>query len=164
MEVKMSKNGHFQHYHRFYFWGNFLQILAIFRQQKEISKHNFDLVSFFPVHFSVKAGKNSYQVKRFELPCFLALQKKVKMVKNSRRRKKSSPGRHSALVTVRSVQSGHGICQNLRKNQAFLMVLNFNLQNIYGTLQVRICKVSNLARGPCTYITLHRKYQDKKDL
>ena len=133
------------------FLGQFFANFSNFSDSRK--KYLNTIVTLFLFFLSIsvlgKAGKNNYQVKRFHLPCFLAIQKKVKMVKNSRRRKKSSPGRHSALVTVRSVQSGHGICQNLCKNQAFLMVLNLDLQNIYGTLQVQICKVSNLARGPC---------------
>ena len=60
MEVKMSKNGLFSIITDFIF-GAIFRFQQFFRQQKEISKHNCDLVFFF-LSISVlgKAGKNNY--------------------------------------------------------------------------------------------------------
>ena len=157
MEVKMSKNGHFQHFHRFPCFGQFSANFCNFQTAQKISEHNFHLLSFFlSISLLSKAGeKQLLGSKGFIFPAFQPSRNGLKWLKNGWRGKKSSPGRHSALVTVRSCQSGNGICQNLCKNQAVLMVLNFNLYDIHGTLQVRICKVSNLARGPCIYNDLY---------
>ena len=53
-KLRCQKMAIFSIFTDFHFLGNFPQILAIFRQQKKISKHDFDLLSFFPVHFPVK--------------------------------------------------------------------------------------------------------------
>ena len=150
-KLRCQKMAIFSIFTDFHVLGNFLQILAIFRQHR---KYLNTILTFFLFFLSIsllsKAGeKQLLGSKGFIFPAFQPSRNGLKWSKNGRRGKKSSPGRHSALVTVRSVQSGHGISQNLRKNQAVLMVLNFNLYDIHGTLQVRICKVSNLARGPC---------------
>ena len=70
-------------------------------------------------------------------------------IKKIRREKKTHPGSKSALVAVRSVQSGRGICQNLREIFAVSKVPYIVLYDEYSTLQVQKCKVSNLACGPC---------------
>ena len=46
-KLKCQKMAIFSIFKDFNTFGNFPQMFAIFRQQKKISKHDFDLVSFF---------------------------------------------------------------------------------------------------------------------